>query len=49
MLSGPIMTLDGALGLSGWRWLFLPEGVPPILLGPAVRLWRPSRPWRCAL
>jgi MFS family permease len=32
------------LGLSGWRWLFLLEGAPPILMGLAVIRWLPSRP-----
>ncbi len=43
-LSGAIMTLDGWLGLSGWRWLFLLEGLPPILMGICVFLWLPSQP-----
>lgn len=43
-LSGAIMTLDGWLGLSGWRWLFLLEGLPPILMGICVLLWLPSQP-----
>jgi len=43
-ISGAIMDLDGTLGLSGWRWLFLLEGAPPILMGFAVILWLPSRP-----
>ena len=32
-LSGLILQMDGGFGLSGWRWLFLLEGVPSILLG----------------
>ncbi len=43
-LSGWIMTMDGTWGLSGWRWLFLLEGLPPILMGLAVILWLPSLP-----
>lgn len=44
-VSGAIMAgLDGSLGLSGWRWLFLLEGAPPILMGLAVIRWLPSRP-----
>jgi len=33
-LSGAILTgLSGAAGLAGWRWLFVLEAAPPILLG----------------
>lgn len=32
-VSQAIMTLDGALGLTGWQWLFLVEGVPAVVLG----------------
>jgi ACS family tartrate transporter-like MFS transporter len=26
-------TLDGSMGISGWRWLFVIEGVPSVLVG----------------
>ena len=32
-LSGALLSLDGVFGLAGWRWLFLLEGLPPIVLG----------------
>ncbi|GGF39693.1 membrane protein [Aliidongia dinghuensis] len=32
-LSGALLQLNGALGLAGWKWLFLAEGVPAVLLG----------------
>jgi ACS family 4-hydroxyphenylacetate permease-like MFS transporter len=32
-ISGFILDMHGFLGLSGWRWLFLLEGVPAVLLG----------------
>jgi MFS transporter, ACS family, tartrate transporter len=32
-LSGALLGLDGAMGLGGWQWLFLLEGLPSVLLG----------------
>ncbi len=32
-LGGALLSLSGTLGLHGWQWLFLVEGIPPILLG----------------
>ena len=32
-LSGALLGMDGIFGMAGWRWLFLLEGIPPILLG----------------
>jgi ACS family tartrate transporter-like MFS transporter len=37
-LSGVLLGLEGRLGLHGWQWLFLVEGIPSIVLGVAV-LW----------
>jgi len=35
-LSGWLLGLDGRLGLTGWEWLFLLEGIPSVLLGITV-------------
>lgn len=43
-LSGLILQMDGWLGLDGWRWLFLIEGLPAIFLGVAVFYLLPDRP-----
>ncbi|HEV8410488.1 MAG TPA: MFS transporter [Gemmatimonadaceae bacterium] len=32
-IGGLLLSLNGQLGLAGWKWLFLLEGVPPIVLG----------------
>jgi ACS family tartrate transporter-like MFS transporter len=32
-ISGALMQLNGMLGLRGWQWLFLAEGVPALVLG----------------
>ena len=36
VLSGYILGLDGTLGLKGWQWLFLLEGLPSAILGLVV-------------
>jgi MFS transporter, ACS family, tartrate transporter len=32
-VSGALMQLNGLLGLHGWQWLFLLEGIPALVLG----------------
>jgi ACS family tartrate transporter-like MFS transporter len=32
-VSGALMQLNGLLGLRGWQWLFLLEGIPAVVLG----------------
>ncbi|HEY4295235.1 MAG TPA: MFS transporter [Paraburkholderia sp.] len=32
-LSAALLRLDGVLGLAGWQWLFIAEGLPAVLLG----------------
>jgi ACS family tartrate transporter-like MFS transporter len=43
-LSGSLLTLDGYLGLAGWQWLFLVEGIPSVLLGFVVLAYLTDRP-----
>ena len=47
-LSGPlsnlILGLNGVFGLSGWRWMFLVEAVPSLILGVAVLFFLPDTP-----
>ena len=44
-MSGAIMQyMDGAAGLSGWRWLFLLEGIPSVLIGLLVLKLLPNGP-----
>jgi len=43
-VSGFILGVEGRLGLHGWQWLFLLEGLPSVLLGLAVLVWMPDRP-----
>ena len=35
-LGGALLGLQGVGGLTGWQWLFLIEGLPPVVLGFAV-------------
>lgn len=43
-LSGAFLHLDGLLGMAGWRWLFLLEGIPAALLGVVVLRYLPESP-----
>ena len=43
-LSAWLLELDGLRGLAGWQWLFLLEGIPPVLLGFAVLAFLPDQP-----
>jgi len=43
-VSGALLGLDGRLGLQGWQWLFLLEGIPSVIVGPARAGLLPDRP-----
>jgi MFS transporter, ACS family, tartrate transporter len=43
-LSGAILRLDGVYGMSGWRWLFLIETIPSLLLGFITLFYLPDTP-----
>ncbi len=45
-LSGTLLELNGVLGIAGWRWLFLLEGLPAIVLGFVVLRYLPDTPAR---
>lgn len=47
-LSGLLLNLDGVLGLAGWKWLFIVEGVPAVLLGIVVLFYLTDRPEQAA-
>jgi len=48
VISGPmgsgLLSLDGFLGLAGWKWLFIVEGLPTIVLACIVFRFLPDRP-----
>jgi MFS transporter, ACS family, tartrate transporter len=43
-LSELLLGLDGRLGLHGWQWLFLVEGLPAVVLGLLVLRYLTDRP-----
>jgi ACS family 4-hydroxyphenylacetate permease-like MFS transporter len=43
-LSGLALDMDGALGLAGWRWLFLLEAIPSLALGIAAFFYLTDKP-----
>jgi MFS transporter, ACS family, tartrate transporter len=43
-ISTALLYLDGIFGLRGWQWLFLVEGLPPILLGFVTWFYLTERP-----
>jgi ACS family tartrate transporter-like MFS transporter len=43
-LSGLLLSLDGVASVGGWRWLFVIEGLPAIVMGFVVLRYLPERP-----
>ena len=43
-ISGALLQLDGVLGLAGWKWVFLIESLPAVLLAPVVLKVMTDRP-----
>jgi ACS family tartrate transporter-like MFS transporter len=43
-MSTGLMELNGVLGLAGWKWMFLAEAVPTVLLGVAVFFYVTDKP-----
>jgi MFS transporter, ACS family, 4-hydroxyphenylacetate permease len=44
LVGGLILGLNGAWGLAGWRWLFLLEGLPAVVLGFCMLFYLADRP-----
>jgi ACS family tartrate transporter-like MFS transporter len=47
-VAGGLLGLHGRLGLAGWQWLFLVEGLPAVLLSLVFLCWLPDAPSRVA-
>jgi D-galactonate transporter len=43
-VSGLLLGLDGVMGLQGWQWLFIVEGIPSLLLGIVTWFYLTDRP-----
>ena len=43
-ISGLLLGLDGAMGLKGWQWLFVIEGIPSVVLGIVSWFYLTDRP-----
>ncbi|MFM5906681.1 MAG: MFS transporter [Novosphingobium sp.] len=43
-ISKPLLAMDGLYDLRGWQWMFLIEGIPPVLIGIALLAFLPDRP-----
>jgi ACS family tartrate transporter-like MFS transporter len=43
-IAAPLLALDGAMGVQGWQWLLVVEGVPSVLLALVLIAALPDRP-----
>ncbi len=43
-ISAALLGLDGFLGLAGWRWLFILEAIPAVILGLVAMVWLTDKP-----
>jgi ACS family tartrate transporter-like MFS transporter len=43
-VSGMLLGLDGVMGIKGWQWLFIIEGIPSVLLGIVTWFYLTDRP-----
>ena len=44
-IAAMLLSLNGVLGLRGWKWLFLLEGLPTIAFGFILRVWLTPCSW----
>jgi ACS family tartrate transporter-like MFS transporter len=47
-ISTALLELDGLMGLSGWRWMFIGEATPAVLLGVVVLIFVRDKPAKAA-
>jgi MFS family permease len=44
LIAGPLLDLNGFLGMGGWQWVFIVTGLPSIFLSAIVLKYLPNRP-----
>src|ERR1700712_395892 len=44
LINGPLLDLNGTLGLAGWQWVFIGSGIPAVLLTFVILAYLPSSP-----
>jgi len=44
LISGSVLLLDGTWGISGWKWMFILEGMPAVVLGIVGFVYLTDRP-----
>ncbi len=47
-ISTAILGMDGFLGVAGWKWIYLLEAVPTVLIGFLVLAWLTDKPAKAA-
>jgi ACS family tartrate transporter-like MFS transporter len=47
-ISTAILGMDGFLGVAGWKWIYLLEAVPTVLIGFVVLAWLTDKPAKAA-
>ena len=43
-IGGGLLSLNGLLGIAGWKWLFIVEGLPTVILACVIFRFLPDRP-----
>jgi MFS transporter, ACS family, tartrate transporter len=43
-ISTAILEMDGFLGIAGWKWIYVLEAIPTVLIGFVVLLWLTDKP-----
>lgn len=47
-ISGALLQMDGILGMAGWKWMFIIESLPAVLLAPVVLAVLTDKPAQAA-